>query len=411
MNDQEWVESNRQATARVPRLDALFAACVLLGLAGLALFARDGIRAWQAYWINFLFWMGLAQAGVVLAAVVRLSKGTWGGAMIRLSLLQVSFLPVAIVLFLGIALMSSRVLPWVANPVAGKEWWLNLPSFLLRDGIALAALCAISVAFAYWSMRPDAGKLVEAGSSSSLAWLARGWRGAAVEKERSERKLSWLSPLLVIAYGAAYTLVGFDMIMSLDPSWYSTLFGAYYFITTGYLGIAWLAIIAALLRRVMRMETEFTVDRFHDLGKLVFAFGLLSAYFFWSQWIVLWYGNLPDEIRFVLRRTQHQPWLTLIWVVIFGGFVVPWTILLSSKIKRIPVALATLALMIVVCGFCERVLMIVPSLHSPDSGYRFVFGVPEILITLGFAGLYGLSLLWSLRRMPLVPERVVPERG
>jgi hypothetical protein len=411
MSDQEWVESNRQAAARVPRLDALFAACVLLGLAGLGLFARDGIRAWQAYWINFLFWMGLAQAGVALAAVVRLAKGTWGGAMIRLALLQVSFLPVAIVLFLGIALMSSRVLPWVADPVPGKEWWLNLPSFLLRDGIALAALCAISVAFAYWSVRPDAGRLAEGGSGSYFSWLARGWRGAAVEKERSERNLSWLSPLLVIAYGAVYTLIAFDMIMSLDPSWYSTLFGAYYFITAGYLGIAWVAILSALARRVMRMETEFTAGRFHDLGKLVFAFGLLSAYFFWSQWLVLWYGNLPDEIRFVLRRTQHQPWLTVIWVVIFGGFVVPWTILLSSRVKRIPVALAALALMIVVCGYCERVLMIVPSLHGPDSGYRFVFGVPEILITLGFAGLYGLSLLWSLRSMPLVPESVVPERG
>jgi Ni/Fe-hydrogenase subunit HybB-like protein len=408
MSNTQWAETNRQAAARVPRLDVPLAICVLLGMVGFVLALRDGMRAWQTYWVNFLFWAGIAQAGVVLAALVHLTQGRWGGALVRLGLLQAAFLPLTMILYVGIALIAPHLLPWVATPVPEKAWWLNLMSFLLRDGIASLALVLASAAFAYFVLRPDAGALAQTGPTPYPVWLTRHWRGEEAERERSRRALAWLAPLLILLYCVVYTLVGFDMIMTLDPHWYSTLFGAYYFITTMYLGIAALAILGALVRRRLRLEEQLDSPRFHDLGKLLFAFCFLSGDFFWSQYLVIWYGDLPEEISFILQRTQCQPWLALSLIVLFGGFVIPFTILLNRRIKQIPAALAVVALLVLVVGFGERILLIVPSLH-PESDYRFPFGIPEIFITVGFGGLYGLSLLWALRRAPLVPPGVSRE--
>jgi hypothetical protein len=408
MTDPQWVERNRYVAVNVPRLDAPLAVCVVLGTVGFAFGARDGMRAWQAYWVNFLFWTGIAQAGVVLAALVHLTRGQWGGALVRLGLLQAAFLPVTIILYVGMAAIAPHLLPWVAAPVPEKAWWLNLTSFIWRNGIALLVLSIASLTFAYYVLRPEAGAMAEAGATTYPVWLTRGWRGEQAERERSDRVLSWLAPVLILLFCVVYSLVGIDMIMTLDPKWYSTLFGAYYFITTMYIGIAALAIVGASVRRRFGLQRELASARFHDLGKLLFAFCFLSGDFYWSQYLVIWYGDLPEEISFILRRVRHQPWFAVSLIVLFGGFVIPFVILLNRRIKQIPATLALVAFLVFAVGFVERVLMVVPSLH-PETDTRFPFGVPEILVALGFAGLYGLSLLWALRRAPLIPPDVAQE--
>jgi Ni/Fe-hydrogenase subunit HybB-like protein len=405
---EQWVEANKAAVERVPKIRVVLLAMVAIGaLAFLGGLVREGTRdrVWQAYWINFLYWAGLAQAGVVLAALVQITRGRWGGAVVRLGLLQAAFLPVTIVLYFGIALGAGSLLPWVAHPVEGKEWWLNLPFFLVRDALALIALCVASVAFAYLTVRPEAGILREAGVGHYPAWLTRGWRGADAERERSRQILAWLAPLLVFLYCIVYTLVGFDMVMTLDPHWYSNLFGAYFFITTMYMGLAALIVAAAVVRRRLRLEAHFTSKQFHDLGMLLFGFCLLSADFLWSQFLVIWYGDLPEEIGFVLRRVRRQPdsiWWAFSYFVLLGGFVIPFVILINRRVKQIPTTLAAIALLVLVVGFCERLLMVLPSLHTePD--YTIPVGVIEGAISIGYAGLYGLALLWALRNAPIVP--------
>jgi len=394
MTEPQWADANRASAAKVPRVEPWLAVTVLLAAVGLLLAARDSLRLWPAYWVNFLFWAGLAQAGVVLAAVVHLAQGRWGGALVRLGLLQVAFVPVTVILYLGIAFGAEHLLPWAKQPVAGKEWWLNLAFFLWRDGLGLVALTAASLAFAYFVLRPEAG----AAPGLYPAWLTRGWRGKDAERERSSRVLSWLAPVLVILYAFVYSLIGFDMVMSLDPHWYSTLFGAYYFTTALYMGLAMLAVAAAVLRRPLGLEAAITSKQFHDLGKLIFAFCLLSGDFFWSQFLVIWYGDLPEEVSFIVHRVQHEPWRSLTFAVLFGGFVVPFVILINRRVKQIPWTLAAVSVLILAGGFAERVLMVFPSLHCP-----FRVGLAEALVTLGFAALYGLSLFWALRRFPLIP--------
>lgn len=407
MNAESVLDINREASAKVPRLGWLMLVMIVLGAIGFTLAASEGIRAWQAYWINFLFWTGLAQAGVVLAAIVHMARGRWGGALIRIGLLQAAFLPVSLVLYLGIVIGSTEVIPWVADSsiadsIGQKSWWLDHSFLLIRDFVGLLILTIASLAFAYFVLRPDVALLAEQDEKLFPGWLTGGRRNLEAEKERSRKILTWLTPLLLIIYCLVYSLIGFDMVMSLDPHWYSNLFGGYYFITTLYIGIAALIVISALLRRPLGLEDELNPKRFHDIGKMLFAFCLLAGDFFWSQFLVIWYGDLPEEIHFVIQRIDYQPWSSLAYAVLFGGFVIPFIILINRKVKQIPFTAAIVGLIVLAGGFAERLLMVLPSLH-PEEGASFPIGIPELLISIGFLGLYGTSLLWALRRAPLVP--------
>jgi Ni/Fe-hydrogenase subunit HybB-like protein len=411
MTDQEWLEVNRRAADRVPNLWVPLQVFVAAGaVMFLLILIIWGSRfAWQAYWVNFLFWMGLAQAGVVLAALVHLTKGRWGGALVRLGLLEAAFLPVTLVLYVGIIVGARSVLPWVQEPVPEKAWWLSYGFFVARNGIALLVMSAASLAFAYYTLRPEAGALVEAGATGYPKWLIRGWRGVERERERSMRILAYLAPWLVFIFTIVYSLLGFDMVMSLAPHWYSNLFGAYFFITTMYMGLAALVILATVFRRQLEVEEHFQSQQFHDVGKLLFAFCLLSTDFLWSQFLVIWYGDLPEENLFILHRVRDWPWSWFSRFVLFGGFVIPFIVLLNRRVKQIPLTLSIVAAVIVVVGFAERLLMVVPSV-VPKPGPLFPFRPLEGAITLAFAALYVMALLWALRTLPLVP-RATPQFG
>jgi len=192
------------------------------------------------------------------------------------------------------------------------------------------------------------------------------------------------------------------MVMSLEPHWSSNLFGGYFFLTALYMGTAAVIVLNVLLRRRLGLEEQINSERFHDAGKVLFAFCLLSADFFWSQFLVIWYGDLPEEISFILHRIQHDPWVALSYTVLFGGFVLPFVILINRRVKQIPLTIGIIGLLVLIGGFAERVLLVIPSLN-PVPGTAFPIGLEEILISLGFFGLYGASLLWMMRRAPLVP--------
>ena len=402
MSRDQWIETNLRARERVPRLGWVMLALVILGAVGFYMAWGQGIRAWQAYWVNFLFFAGLAQAGVIVAALVQSTGGRWGGALVRLGLLQVAFVPVTLVLYTGVVLGAADLLPWVAEPIEAKAWWLNLDFFLIRLGVALAIITICSLAFAYYAIRPDAGAIAAGGRSPFPKWLSRGWRGEEAERERSKQILGWLGPLLFLVYALVYSLVGFDMVMSLEPHWSSNLFGGYFFLTALYMGTAAVIVLNVLLRRRLGLEEQINSARFHDAGKVLFAFCLLSADFFWSQFLVIWYGDLPEEISFILHRIQHDPWVVLSYAVLFGGFVLPFIILINRRVKQIPLTIGIIGLLVLIGGFAERILLVIPSLN-PVPGTAFPIGLEEILISLGFFGLYGASLLWMMRRAPLVP--------
>jgi hypothetical protein len=390
---------------------------LLLGLAavagaaafGAALGLGSAARAWQAFHVNFLFWTGLAFAGVVLSAVLRLTDSRWGFAVRRLGECSAAFLPVSLVLYLGVVAGHGTLMPDVHHLAPAKQLWLAPTFLLVRDGAALLGLAALAFVYLYYSLRPDVGAARDAGERTLGAfggWLTRGWRGAEAEAKRSRKATAFLAVALVVAYALVFTLLAIDQVMALDPTWMSTLFGAYFFITNLYGGWALLAFAAVLARRANLGGLGAAVgdDVLHSLGKLLFAFCFLSLDFFWSQFLVIWYGNLPEETPFVLRRIRQMPWQTVALAVLVFCFVVPFLALLFRSIKRDPRTLAAVGLVVLAALWVERFLLVAPSTWR---GSGLPLGPLELGVTLGFLGLAGLAWLFAARRVPLLPAAAV----
>ncbi|MDY0042304.1 MAG: hypothetical protein RBS57_18500, partial [Desulforhabdus sp.] len=203
-----------------------------------------------------------------------------------------------------------------------------------------------------------------------------------------------------ILYALILSLIAFDLIMSLSPHWYSSLFGAAYFIGSLYTGLAALMILAGLALRKLDLGQYIHPRQFHDLGKLTLGFCLMTGDFFFTQFFVIWYGNLPEETRFVILRTKSFTWEPFAWTVLIISFVIPFAVLLSRKVKMKPLAMMALSGLILAGMWMERFLLVVPSLWK---GENIPFGISEILITAGFFGTIALCVLMFLQKFPILP--------
>jgi hypothetical protein len=206
--------------------------------------------------------------------------------------------------------------------------------------------------------------------------------------ERPKLFAAWF----VFAYCMTLSLIAFDMIMALDPRWYSALFGIYYFVTGMYGAVAAWTLIT--LRR-----TDATVERRHDLGKLVVTFGMLSTYMMYSQLLPIWYENLPQEVRFVIPRLTLAPWVWVSAVLLGVIYLGPLVFLLTRESKRYRLPLGIVAVAVLAALWVERWWLVVPTL---DPNIRF--GGAEVSITAAFLGLLGLSMEWHYRRSKAAPE-------
>ena len=209
-----------------------------------------------------------------------------------------------------------------------------------------------------------------------------------------------LSPIFGILYAVVLSLLAFDLIMSLDPHWVSTLFGAYYFITSFYAALAAILLLSALGRKPLGLENFIQPKHFHDLGKLLLGFCLIAGDFFYSQFLVIWYGNLPEETRYVILRVRESNWEPIAWTVLICSFAIPFVVLLSRKIKMIPGAMIALTSLILGGLWLERFLLVVPSLWKGDF---FPFGYVETAVTAGFLGVFALCVIFFLQKFPLLP--------
>lgn len=384
---------------------------VVLG-AGTFLYEASGdqpVRAWQSFLVNFLFWSGIAQAGPVFASIQEMTGARWGPPLRRIAEGKATFLPVSFLLFLVLFPGRETLFPWIRNPIPQKQIWLNVPFLFTRDTAALLLLGGLSAVFLYFSLRPDVA-LADADGPRWAQPLYRilriRWRGREQELERSRRVLAVVAPTLAIVYCLTLTLIAFDLVMSLDPQWSSTLFGAYFFVGNLYVGLAALVVLATLARGVFGMQALITPAQFHDLGKLLFAFCMITGDFFYSQFLVIWYGNLPEETGFIILRARHLPWAPLSWAVLLISFLGAFLVLLSRRIKQRPAQLSVVAGGILLGMWLERFLLVVPSVWPEQD---LPLGVPEILITGGFGALFLLTLLVFARAFPLLPAG--PEPG
>ena len=361
------------------------------------------LRVWEVFLVNLLFWSGIAQAGIILSAILHMTNAQWGRPIKRIAEGMASFLPVSFVLFLILFFGRSALFPWISHSIPEKEAWLNVPFLFVRDGVGLFVLYGLSLLFLYYSLRPDLGGAREEGAPKrrGLYWmLTSNWRGTEEETHRSQHLLGILAPIITILYTLVFSLIAFDLVMSLSPHWYSTLFGVYFFTGNLYLGLAAITVLSVMARKYQKLEAYVTFAQFHDLGKMILGFCMLTLDFFFCQFLVIWYGNLPEETEYIFRRMREMPWAVLSWAVLIVCFVIPFSLLISRKVKRSPRALLTISAVVLVGMWAERYLLVVPSLWHEGT---FPFGWVEILITGGFLGAFGLTFLAFVRSFPILP--------
>jgi len=388
-----------------PRTLFMFGA--LLAAAGLAaflagLFGAHPHRAWQAFLVNFLLWSAMAQGAVLFAAVAHTVKARWAGPLSGLSQAFVGFFPLSLIGFLALLLGRNHLFPWLHEDLHGKEIWLNLPFLFSRDGIGFLALYGFGLAFLSQDLKL---RLRPPGPAGGLRRLLAGrlpQTDAELERVRSRKSL-W-GGLYCFAFALVLSLIGFDLVMSMDPHWVSTLFGAYHFVKAFYVGLGALIILAAVVHLRRGGRAGIGAAHFHDAGKLFFAFCLLWADFFYVQLTVIWYGNIPEETSYVILRTVNPPWNTLAWVVFIVCFVIPFSVLINRRVKTMPGAMIVLCGMVILGIWLEHLLLLGPALNPAAA--ELPLGIADGLVFIGFLGWMVLAVAYTLKTFPelLPPE-------
>ena len=390
----------------------VWAPAAVLAAAGTAafLFGAAGEhpgRAWQAYLINFLLWSSVAQGAVLFAAVTRVTRARWSGPLEGLSGAFAGFFPLSFVLFLVLIFGGPHLFPWVHEELHGKESWLNVPFVLARNGAGLLILYGVGFMFLRQALRLRMGP---APTRSGLRRLLAGSApGSPVEVERIRGRMARWAGLYCFAFALVLSLIGFDLVMSLDPHWYSTLFGAYHFVKAFYLGLGALIILAAVVALRQGRRSGLEPRHFHDIGKLFFAFCLLWADFFYVQLTVIWYGNIPEETHYVILRTMLPPWRPLAWAVFGMVFIIPFIILINKRVKTIPAAVMALCSLVIVGLWLELLLLVGPPLNHGAA--ELPLGVSDAVVFLGFLGLMVLAVAAMLRTFPELLPSARPEEG
>jgi hypothetical protein len=321
------------------------------GLAALlaGAFLGEPSRVWRGVLINFVFFTPLAAGLVVLPAIISVANGCWHKGLERVALAGAAFAPVSIAVFIVLVSGHSHWAGWDFAGFASQGKWLNDTFVFVRDGLALLFFWILAAVY--------------------------------VKHSLNDRPGLRLGGYLIFAYCMVFTLLGFDMVMALDPRWFSTLFGGYFFITGLYAAVA-----AWSLSVIIRLP-ETPKTQLHDLGKLIVAFSLLTTYLMFSQLLPIWYENLPNEARFVVPRLHDTTWPGISAILVATIYLGPLVLLLTRSAKRSRIFLGAVALIVLAGMWMERWWLVTPALGGgPD------FGITELSITLAFLAAFVLSL-------------------
>jgi hypothetical protein len=330
--------------------------------------------------------VGITLGSLAVLMIQYLSGGAWGLVARRVFEASTRTLPLMAVLFVPLALNVSQLYAWakpedqmtelVRHAVELKHAYLNLPFFYARAVILFVIWGALIFFLNKWSKEQDVDPAAPTGPK--------------------DRRLRVLSGPGLVLYVLTVTFMSVDWIMSLDPVWYSTIFGI---LTLGGQGLSTLAFTIMVLAALVKFEPMNRVanaENFHDLSKLMFAFVLLWAYFSVSQLLIIWSANLPEEIPFYLQRLRG-PWMPISVAVLLLHFVLPFFLLLSRSLKRNPGRVKRVAFIILVMRVVDITWTIAPvfrtgsTLHWLD--FAMVAAMGGIWLTFFWRNLAGRSLV------------------
>lgn len=371
--------------------------------------SQDSHSAWISYITNWMFFTSISMGAVLFAVATWMVKAKWNWSVRRVSQAGAAFLPIAFVLMLPMLGLGESYFPWIemmaSDPIVQKKAaYLNMPFLITRNVVGLLVLFGLGMYFVYLAVRPDMG-LTEGSDEDDeqrASWRARltqGWMGQEQEEVNSYRRMTRMGPAIVLIYAFVMTIVSYDWAMSLEPHWFSTMFGPWFFMGAFWGGITVTGLWSVYLRRKHKdLANHIGLQQRHDLGKLTFAFTVFWGYLFFSQYIVIWYGKLPWEQAWIIRRSG-ETWGGFSTLVVSMCFIIPFIGLIGRKPKMKPGIYSVFAMVIMVGLWLERYGMIAPSLHHEGDP---IFTIWQPLIGLMFLGLYLGAVRWFLSTFPVL---------
>jgi hypothetical protein len=359
-------------------------------------------RAWGAFLANFLFWTGLAAGALAVVATFNIAGSWWGRMVQRLLTPLMGFLPFSLIGLLILWFGKDTIYQWVGW--ADRPAWLANPSTVfIRDAIIILAMAIIGLWILYREFRVDLGAMGQAnrvGSKGFTAFVTRGWKGNEREQMTTQRFIRNISPIIIFLYALGMSAISFDLEMSVQRHWQSSMFPGIYWLGQFYAAFAATTILFALWRLRAPVDEVISEHNLMDLGNMMWGACIFWGYVNWAQYFVLWMGNIPHEAAWHILRWRVAPWESLAFIMLACVFIAPFLLLFNRLLKRRAVPLAAVGVLAFVGVLLQRFLYVMPSVaHLGPTDY----GLAEVTVTLGFLGAVALPYLWIVRRVPLFP--------
>ncbi len=373
-----------------PEVDQFQRRALIVGVIGVAVCGLGAIfnldQFFRSYLLAYLFWVGIALGCFAILMLQHMSGGAWGLVIRRLLESATRTFPLLALLFLPVALGLRSVYIWaqpdqsgaseaLKHALAHKALYLNVPFFLARAVFYFGVWNLITYFLNKWSLEQD----------------RPGHRPIT-------SKLQGLSGPGLVLYGLTVTFASIDWIMSLEPQWFSTIYGILVMGGQGLSAMAFIITVVVLLAQYKPLSEVIKPSHLHDLGKLMLAFLMLWAYFSFSQFLIIWSGNLPEEIPWYVRRLQSSwKWVGLALVVL--QFALPFVLLLSRDLKRSSRRLVVVAISVIVMRFVDLIWLTGPEFH--EGAFRIHW--MDVTMVVGLGGLWLAYYAYQLKARPLLP--------
>ncbi|HEV3220248.1 MAG TPA: hypothetical protein VGZ48_10790 [Candidatus Acidoferrales bacterium] len=370
---------------RLTQFDRLRRGVLISGITGLVVSVPGWLRApdqfYRSYLLAYIFWIGIPVGSMAILMLHHLTGGGWGFVIRRTLEAATRTLWLMALLFVPLLIGMRHLYGWAqpqaaSNPVyQQKHFFLNTPFFITR----------IFIYFALWM---------------GLAWLLNRW---SFEQDRTgdarlSKKLEGLSGPGLILWGLAVTFSSVDWIMSLEPKWFSTIYGMIIMVAMVLSAMAFGVLISRNLAHHEPLSKVATPTYFNDLGNLLLTFVMLWAYLSFSQFLIIWSGNMPEETSWYMSRGRGS-WAALAVVLIIFHFAVPFALLLSRDLKRTPKSLSRVAALLVALTLVDMFWLIVPAFEGDGPRVHWT----NLSLTAGIGGLWLWEFFRQLDGKPVLP--------
>jgi len=340
----------------------------------------------HSYLVGFVFWLGVSMGCLGILMLQHLTGGAWGMVIRRILEAGTRVLPLLVLLFIPIVIFGMpHLYEWMHRTeiteqplrevLDKKSGYLNFNFFVIRAFIYFAIWLGLMFFLNKWSAEQD----------------------RTADRSYS-KKMTALSGPGIIIFVFTTTFVSVDWVMSLDPEWFSTIYGLIY--VAAWTLSAFTFVIAVLVWLATRapLEGEVRAPHFHDLGKLLLAFVMLWTYFAFSQFLIIWSGNIPEEAKWYLHRLRGG-WGWIGAIIVLLHFALPFVLLLSRDLKRNAKRLAAIAIFIFLIRFVDLYWLIIPEFNRGHFRFEWL----SVISWIAFGGLWVAFFFWQLRLRPLLP--------